>query len=513
MSLMTSSRMVALRECLHLLCDELKTSTSAPDVSNTSVVELTQAIASSVHGVCGEVQQLREKVRQLEGMEAAFTATLQQADGLVHHIEEKHLQRIRQLEESLEESLENAVEPSVYISQQGGSLHSLEAKIRELESENLSYSSQSLKLQDLETQCHQLRNRNEELEHRERHCQQSLQNAERHFSNREGRFRQEVDALRNELERHRESEAAWQQRIEQKDIQLAQLRTELEAEHELITGLQADIKDLHSQLDKEDTSFRNEATKLRSQISISLGQLSELEFVNCQLRDQVKDYQERVQEMQRCVEKESVICKNLMAENSKLQNWQKEMELRKMQGETGKPLTEELLEVELAAYADATLDDFREISLPNTPTVLDGATSVFDEHFKVLESLENYLEAQHLVASEDNDHSSGISTSPSIHENEPLAAMEAQLMQLRTEKRFLLNSVVNSQKKDEIIQILVNQLKYNAPRQYLKETAAFLRQMTTSESNPKPVTDKDIERVCYLLEQPIDLVNKLLKSC
>ena len=92
------------------------------------------------------------------------------------------------------------------------------------------------------------------------------------------------------------------------------------------------------------------------------------------------------------------------------------MELRKMQGETGKPLTEELLEVELAAYADATLDDFREISLPNTPTVLDGATSVFDEHFKVLESLENYLEAQHLVASEDNDHSSGISTSPSIHE-------------------------------------------------------------------------------------------------
>lgn len=88
-----------------------------------------------------------------------------------------------------------------------------------------------------------------------------------------------------------------------------------------------------------------------------------------------------------------------------------------MQSETGKPLTEELLEVELAAYADATLDDFREISLPNTPTVLDGCTNVFDEHFKVLESLESYLEAQHLVAAaEDNDQSSGISTSPSIHE-------------------------------------------------------------------------------------------------
>ena len=91
--------------------------------------------------------------------------------------------------------------------------------------------------------------------------------------------------------------------------------------------------------------------------------------------------------------------------------------------------------------------------------------------------------------------------------------MEAQLMQLRTEKRFLLNSVVNSQKKDEIIQILVNQLKYNAPRQYLKETASYIRQMTVSESNPKPVVDKDIERVCYLLEQPIDLVNTLLTTC
>jgi len=42
----------------------------------------------------------------------------------------------------------------------------------------------------------------------------------------------------------------------------------------------------------------------------------------------------------------------------------------------------------------ATLDDFREISLPNTPTVLDGCNDVFEEHFKVLESLESYLETQ-----------------------------------------------------------------------------------------------------------------------
>jgi len=71
----------------------------------------------------------------------------------------------------------------------------------------------------------------------------------------------------------------------------------------------------------------------------------------------------------------------------------------------------------------------------------------------------------------------------------------------------LLNSVDNSQKKDEIIQILINQLKYNAPRQYLTETAAYIRQMTISESNALPVSDREIERVCYLLEAPIDLAD------
>lgn len=85
---------------------------------------------------------------------------------------------------------------------------------------------------------------------------------------REGRYRDELGSLRIELDKYRESEAAWQQRIEQKDLQLAHLKTELEAEHEIITGLEADIKDLHAQLDKEDTCFRNEVRSsfLRSPI-------------------------------------------------------------------------------------------------------------------------------------------------------------------------------------------------------------------------------------------------------
>ena len=80
------------------------------------------------------------------------------------------------------------------------------------------------------------------------------------FYDREGRYREELNSLRTELDKYRESEVTWQQRIEQKDLQLAHLKTELEAQHEIITGLEADIKDLHSQLDKEDTCFRNEVS-------------------------------------------------------------------------------------------------------------------------------------------------------------------------------------------------------------------------------------------------------------
>lgn len=91
-----------------------------------------------------------------------------------------------------------------------------------------------------------------------------------------------------------------------------------------------------------------------------------------------------------------------------------------------------------------------------------------------------------------------------------MALLEAQLAQLRAEKHFLLNSVVNGQKKDEVIQILVDQLKYNAPRQYLIETAAHIRKIGVADNEfdatQHRTRDKDIDRVCSMLEAPIDLV-------
>lgn len=197
-------------------------------------------------------------------------------------------------------------------------------------------------------------------------------------------------------------------------------------------------------------------TKLRSQLTTSLAQLNELESLNCQLREKIVEYQNTIYSLQRSLDEKSCQNGNLMAENNRLAQAQMEMMSMSMvaMGKlisininlgstespfvilpcvfsyfTAKPLTEELLEIEsdegcmspepVAATSEtaATLDDFQEISLPTTPTVVDGCNNVFEEHFKVLESLESYLETQHLTGAtaEDNDES-GISTSPSIHE-------------------------------------------------------------------------------------------------
>lgn len=191
-------------------------------------------------------------------------------------------------------------------------------------------------------------------------------------------------------------------------------------------------------------------TKLRTQLNTSMAQLNELESLNCLLREQIVEHQNQISTLQRNLDKESCQIQDLTTENQRL--LQAQMELMVISGRAGvrvgssitigKPLTEELYEVEVESdgssitaitstvvtdsstadhslsesAAAATLDDFQEISLPNTPTVMDGCSDVFEEHFKVLESLENYLESQNLVeAAEDNDES-GISTSPSIHE-------------------------------------------------------------------------------------------------
>lgn len=167
-----------------------------------------------------------------------------------------------------------------------------------------------------------------------------------------------------------------------------------------------------------------------------MGQLNELELLNCQLREQVAEYQDQIVMLQRSLEKESSQSQELVAENNRLMQAHLGMLMTNGGVSVGKPLTEELFEVESDEGCPAvpgatdpdssgsvditvatTLDDFSEISLPTTPTVVDGCNNVFEEHFKVLESLENYLETQQIVnlTGEDNDES-GISTSPSIHE-------------------------------------------------------------------------------------------------
>ncbi|EFX86191.1 hypothetical protein DAPPUDRAFT_98050 [Daphnia pulex] len=524
---LNNNELSTLKECLQLVWHEVKDYANVTDMPKTSVMEFTQALISSLHGICNELGQLRVRVVDLADMEQAFQTTLRQADGLVHHMEEKHLQRIRELEH-VEHELRIQLNHPTGSHQSYDMDGSLEIKIQELEQEKDALSLQVGKCQELEDYCQRLHGRLEEYEQRERSLHQAVQDTERRFSTREQRYREEIQLMKTELDKCRENEATWRQRLEQRDSQLGLMRNELEAEQKTIASLELEVKELQSKLDKDDTSFRNEVTKLRSQLTTSLAQLNELESLNCQLREKIVEYQNTIYSLQRSLDEKSCQNGNLMAENNRLAQAQMEMMSMSMVA-MAKPLTEELLEIEsdegcmspepVAATSEtaATLDDFQEISLPTTPTVVDGCNNVFEEHFKVLESLESYLETQHLTGAtaEDNDES-GISTSPSIHENENFALLEAQLSQLRTEKHFLLNSVVNSQKKDEVIQILVDQLKYNAPRQYLIETAAHIRKIATNgdyDANQHRTHDKDIDRVCSMLEAPIDLTDVTTEGC
>ena len=100
---LNTTELNTLKECLQLVWLEVKdysAHNNLPEMPKTSVMEFTQALISTLHGICNELGQLRTRVEDLAEMEQAFQMTLQQADGLVHHIEEKHLQRIRELEQT-----------------------------------------------------------------------------------------------------------------------------------------------------------------------------------------------------------------------------------------------------------------------------------------------------------------------------------------------------------------------------------------------------------------------------
>lgn len=77
---------------------------------------------------------------------------------------------------------------------------------------------------------------------------------------REQRYREEIELMRAELDKSRENESIWRQRLEQRDGQLGLMRSELEAEQKTISALEIEVKELQSKLEKDDTSFRNEVS-------------------------------------------------------------------------------------------------------------------------------------------------------------------------------------------------------------------------------------------------------------
>ncbi len=67
--------------------------------------------------------------------------------------------------------------------------------------------------------------------------------------------------LTEELETVRQSEVHGRDQVESKERDLIQLRVELDERHKTVLALEDDIKQLHSKLEKDDTSFRNEVSQ------------------------------------------------------------------------------------------------------------------------------------------------------------------------------------------------------------------------------------------------------------
>jgi len=132
-----SEELSALKECLQSIWQEMKNYVDIvhPTGAASAGVEFGQALVSSLNGLCTELGQLRTRVVDLAEMEQAFQTTLQQADGLVHHIEEKHLNRIRELElneQELKQQLDLASRnrSSVYQSEEEDDDGSLQFKLQ-----------------------------------------------------------------------------------------------------------------------------------------------------------------------------------------------------------------------------------------------------------------------------------------------------------------------------------------------------------------------------------------------
>lgn len=175
----------ALQECLLTVWQEVRDFVSdAPAIPSSGPFnrEFGQALISSLRRLCAELCQLRGKVVDLAEMEQAFQTTLRQADGLVHHIEEKHLRRIRELElieQELRSQLEMAGQHPPASEEDDGSL---QFKLEEMRRENEALTVQAGKCQELEDYCHQLHGRLEEYDQREKRFQQAVQEAERRYS-------------------------------------------------------------------------------------------------------------------------------------------------------------------------------------------------------------------------------------------------------------------------------------------------------------------------------------------
>ncbi|XP_068202288.1 uncharacterized protein [Palaemon carinicauda] len=167
-------------------------------------------------------------------------------------------------------------------------------RLRALETENNALSVELNQAQDsarkmgeIQQSESYLRGRVEELEVTENMLRETLHQADLILAQRERKLRDQVSSLQEEVQAYKaQLEAAASKEYGARESEVS-YRRQLEELKSRLADAERELKESSSETMSHETQHRSEVTKLRNQLKLSNSQLTELDRLNCELRDRV----------------------------------------------------------------------------------------------------------------------------------------------------------------------------------------------------------------------------------
>lgn len=167
-------------------------------------------------------------------------------------------------------------------------------RLRALETENNALSVElnqaqdsARKMSEVQQSESYLRGRVEELEVTENMLRETLHQADLILAQRERKLRDQVSSLQEEVQAYKaQLEAAASKEYGARESEIS-YRRQLEELKSRLADAERELKESSSETMSHETQHRSEVTKLRNQLKLSNSQLTELDRLNCELRDRV----------------------------------------------------------------------------------------------------------------------------------------------------------------------------------------------------------------------------------